>query len=199
MMTTIRLQNSPFAGFREAVVLDVETTGLNPRVDRIVSIAALRVDFHLYASPTGCEAVTFKARVNPGISIPPGASRIHGIRDRDVIGEERFDGIGKQLLDFVGDLPIIAHNCEFDARFVDAELRRHKVGSLEGRTLFCTMRRVCHHETRQGRYRTRISLADASLLYKTTLKRGRHHDAFDDAFAAMQLAGVLYKLDNGIA
>jgi DNA polymerase III epsilon subunit-like protein len=198
-MAAIRIENRPFAGFREAAVLDVETTGLNPRMDRIVSIAALRVDFELFASPGGYEAVTFKARVNPGISIPPGASRIHGIRDRDVVDEERFDGVGRKLLDFVGDLPVIAHNCEFDARFVDAELRRHKVGSLEGRMLFCTMQRVCHYETRQGRYRTRISLADAAALYKTTLKRGRHHDAFDDAFAAMQLAGVLYRMDNGIA
>ncbi|WP_442581531.1 3'-5' exonuclease [Mesorhizobium sp. ASY16-5R] len=198
-MAPIRIENRPFAGFREAVVLDVETTGLSPRMDRIVSIAALRVDFELLASPAGCEAVTFKARVNPGISIPPGASRIHGIRDRDVADEERFDGIGRKLLDFVGDLPVIAHNCMFDAGFIDAELHRHRLGSLAGRTLFCTMQRTCHHETRQGRYRTRISLADAAALYKTTLKRGRHHDAFDDAMAAMQLAGVLYKLDNGIA
>ena len=68
---------------RPLVVFDTETTGTNPRSDRIVEIACVKIH------PDG-RRETWVKRINPGMPIPAGSTAIHGIRDADVEGLPRF-------------------------------------------------------------------------------------------------------------
>jgi DNA polymerase-3 subunit epsilon len=101
------------------IVLDTETTGLDPLTgDRVIEVAAVEL-FNLL--PTG-EA--FHTLLDPERDIPAEASRIHGFTNGDVAGKPKFAAIADQLLKFLGDAEIIAHNAPFDFGFLDAELFR---------------------------------------------------------------------------
>jgi len=96
---------------RQVVVIDVETTGLNPGVDRIVEVAALRfVDGELVDE--------FTSLVDPRCPIPPKASAIHLIGDDHVIGRPIFSEIADSLRTFVGGSTIVAHNAAYDSAFL---------------------------------------------------------------------------------
>jgi DNA polymerase-3 subunit epsilon len=70
--------------------IDIESTGLDPRTDRAVEIAALRF------SPDGARD-SFAQRVNPGVPIPPSATAVHGIADGDVRDCRPFGEIARNL------------------------------------------------------------------------------------------------------
>lgn len=102
-----------------AVLFDTETTGLDPlNGDRILEIAALELVNDL---PTGRH---FHRVIDPERDIPEEASRVHGFTSADVAGKPRFGEIVDELLDFLGDGPLVAHNAPFDFGFLDAELGR---------------------------------------------------------------------------
>lgn len=121
------MQRSRHAGF---AVLDVETTGLSPRADRVVEIAVVQLDRDL--TPAG----EFTTLVKPGRDI--GATHIHGITARDVAGAPRFEEIAPALLDVLRGRVIVAHNAPFDLRFLAAEFTRMGLALPELPAL-CTM------------------------------------------------------------
>ena len=85
-----------FSGFDEAVVVDVETTGLDPEKDRVISVAMVRAHFaELKSNPNGLHGETMDVAVNPQCRIPPESSRIHGITDRDVADKGSNHGLRK--------------------------------------------------------------------------------------------------------
>jgi DNA polymerase-3 subunit epsilon len=101
------------------VVLDTETTGLDPLTgDRVIEIAAVEL---VNLLPTGA---VFHRLVDPERDIPAEATRIHGFTSGDLAGKPRFAEIIDELVAFLGDAPIIAHNAPFDFGFLDAEFRR---------------------------------------------------------------------------
>lgn len=112
------------------IVLDTETTGLDPLTgDRVIEVAAVEL-FNLL--PTG-EA--FHSVIDPERDIPAEASRIHGFTNGDVVGKPKFAAIAGQLLKFLGDADIIAHNAPFDFCFLDAELFRCQRPPLDRRRM----------------------------------------------------------------
>ncbi len=101
------------------VVLDTETTGLDPlQGDRVIEVAAVEL---VNLLPTGA---TFHRLVNPKRDIPAEATRVHGFTNADLEGKPGFEEVADDLLAFLGDAPIIAHNAPFDFGFLDAELLR---------------------------------------------------------------------------
>jgi DNA polymerase III subunit epsilon len=102
-----------------SVLLDTETTGLDPMVgDRIIEVACLELVNDL---PTGRH---FHALVHPQCSIPEEATRIHGIRLEALEGKPLFAEIADDLLEFLGAGPLVAHNAPFDFGFLNAEFSR---------------------------------------------------------------------------
>ncbi|KQW86421.1 DNA polymerase III subunit epsilon [Brevundimonas sp. Root1279] len=104
------------------IVLDTETTGFDPKTgDRLIEVGCIEIDDLL---PTGR---TFHRFVNPERLIPPDATRVHGITDDKVKDAPKFAAIVHDLVEFIGDAPIIAHNAQFDRNFIDYEfgLCRH--------------------------------------------------------------------------
>src|SRR5579863_9801207 len=101
------------------VVLDTETTGLDPAGGhRIVEIACIELFNHV---PTGR---VFHRYVNPGREVAPEAIEVHGLTDEFLAGHPPFAAIADELLAFIGSDRLIIHNAEFDLAFVNAELAR---------------------------------------------------------------------------
>ena len=88
---------------RPLVVFDTETTGTNPRSDRIVEIACVKIH------PDG-RRETWIRRINPGMPIPAGSTAIHGIRDADVEGLPRFADVAAELAAFLEGCDLGGYN-----------------------------------------------------------------------------------------
>ena len=102
------------------VVLDTETTGLDPDGGhRVVEVAALELVNHL---PTGR---TFHSYVNPQRDVPEEAFRVHGLSAAFLREYPVFAEVVDPLLEFLQDSPLVIHNAAFDVRFLNAELTRH--------------------------------------------------------------------------
>ena len=101
------------------IVLDTETTGLDPLSGhRVVEIGCVELFNHL---ATGS---TFHCYLNPERDMPPEAERVHGLSQAFLADKPLFPTIAEEMLAFIGDAPIIAHNAGFDLGFLNAELRR---------------------------------------------------------------------------
>lgn len=99
------------------VVLDFETTGLNPFSDRIIEIGAVKLE-------SGEVKETFSSFVNPGIPLPPNIIELTGIQNADVEGAPTAADVLPGFLSFLGTHPVAAHNADFDAAFLTQELAR---------------------------------------------------------------------------
>ena len=101
------------------IVLDTETTGFDPKTgDRLIEVGCIEL---MDLLPTGR---TFHRFVNPERLIPPDAIRVHGITDDKVKDAPKFHAIVHDLMEFIGDAQIIAHNANFDRNFIDFECER---------------------------------------------------------------------------
>ncbi len=110
----------PMAASRSAVphfaIVDVETTGLSPRQNRIVELAVVRVDGE------GNVVDEWSTRFNP--EGPIGATHIHGITQADVAAAPVFRDVAAGLIPYISGVPIAAHNANFDLAFLRAEFQR---------------------------------------------------------------------------
>ncbi len=102
----------------DAVVMDTETTGLDPRNARIVDIAAIRLEGGRIGQ------AQFHSRVRPGVPIPKSAAEIHGIDDAMVAGAQSFAQVWPAFSDFVGSHVIIGHTLGFDLAVLKTECER---------------------------------------------------------------------------
>ena len=93
------------------VVVDVETTGLDANKDKIVEIAAVK--FYGFKP-----VAAFSTLLKPGRRIPAAATAVNGITNDMVENCPTFAQIKRSLELFIGDLPIVAHNAEFDIGFL---------------------------------------------------------------------------------
>ncbi len=101
------------------VVLDTETTGLDPRGgDRVVEIGCVEL---IGCVPSGRE---FHCYIDPLRAMPAGAEAVHGLSDAFLRGHPPFPEHARALLAFLGDAPVIAHNAPFDIGFLDHEFGR---------------------------------------------------------------------------
>ena len=101
------------------IIFDTETTGLNPAGgDRIVEIGCIEV---VNRVETGR---TFHAYFNPERPMPSEAEAVHGLSDTFLSDKPSFLDKVEELLEFIGDSPLIAHNAAFDFGFLNHELQR---------------------------------------------------------------------------
>ena len=101
------------------IVLDTETTGFDPATgDRIVEIGCVELIDHL---PTG---KSFQAYLNPERLVPIETQKVHGLTDEFLADKPLFAHIVEELLEFIGDAPLVIHNAAFDMKFVNSELHR---------------------------------------------------------------------------
>src|SRR5438445_9115236 len=96
---------------RTLVALDLETTGLTPRLDRMIEVGAVRF--------RGDEVLaTFQSLVRPEVAIPRPVQELTGIRDADVAAAPPPEQVLAQVIDFVADSAVVAHSGTFDLSFL---------------------------------------------------------------------------------
>ena len=166
------------------IVLDTETTGFDPKTgDRLIEVGCIEIDDLL---PTGR---TFHAFVNPERSIPADAIRVHGITDDKVAGAPKFGDMCEQLLEFIADAPVIAHNAAFDRNFINWELANC------GRVELHESRWIDTLQLAQGRFPGMANSLDALCKrFKISLVERTLHGALIDA---RLLASVYLELKGG--
>jgi len=101
------------------IVLDTETTGLNPEDgDRIVDIACVELINHIQTGKV------YQTYVNPKKLMNEEALRITGITNDFLLDKPIFEDIADEFLDFVKDSTLVIHNAKFDINFLNSELSR---------------------------------------------------------------------------
>jgi DNA polymerase III subunit epsilon len=114
------------------IVFDTETTGLSPQNgDRIVEIGCVELYNRVETGRT------FHSYFNPGRPMPTDAELVHGLTDRFLSDKPLFGDVCEELIDFIGESPLVAHNAAFDFGFIN-----HELGSC-GRPPVCGSRMVC--------------------------------------------------------
>lgn len=112
------------------VVLDTETTGLSFLTgDRVVEIGCVELVNHI---PTGR---SFHRYVNPERAMDDVAFEVHGISDAFLRDKPKFSAVAEDLLRFVGDATIIAHNAPFDIGFLNFELGKANLPALSNQVI----------------------------------------------------------------
>ena len=101
------------------IVIDTETTGLNPLTgDRVVEIGGVELFNHI---PTGRH---FHKYINPERQMAADAFTVHGLSDEFLKDKPLFREIADEMLAFFGDATLIAHNAPFDVQFLNFELEK---------------------------------------------------------------------------
>ena len=169
----------------EAVSLDCETTGFDPWVDEIVSIAAIPIrGTRILMSEAYC------ALVRPEAAMKTRSIRVHRLREKDVEHGRPMQEVLPELLRFIGARPLVGYWIDFDMRMLDKYLidwlnihlpnRRYDVSEL-----------YYDRKYRHAPPGTRVDLSLASIQRDLGLPLLPQHDAFNDALSAAQMYVVL--------
>lgn len=111
------------------IILDTETTGLDPRQGhRVIEIAAVEMQNRRL---TGTH---FHRYLNPDRDIEEGALQVHGITREFLQDKPRFADIAAEFLEFVQGAELVIHNAPFDTAFLNAELALHGMNNLQAYT-----------------------------------------------------------------
>ena len=165
-------------------VLDVETTGTNPRQDLICEIGAVKVK--------GGETVgTFHTLVNPGMALPPQITVITGLTDAVLAPAPRIEQVISSLRQFIGDSAFVAHNASFDLGFVKAAFERSGIDDFQPIVVdtLSLSRRLFRDEVRNFKLGT--------LAERFGIDNRPSHRALDDALATRDLLYLLIERAAG--
>lgn len=168
------------------IVLDTETTGLDPRQGhRLIEIACIELEDML---PTGKH---FHRYIHPDRDIEADAEKIHGISITMLADKPRFHEaiVVEEFLEFIGDSVVIAHNAKFDASFINHEL------GLCGREVLAEERWIDTLGLAQKRFPGMYNSLDALCKrFKISLEGREKHGALIDSHL---LAAVYLELRGG--
>jgi len=169
----------------EVVSIDCETTGLDPRRDEIISVAAIKIrGDRILASET------FQAVVRPRVAIGEAAIKVHGLREIDVCNARPMSEILPDLLHFIGGRPLVGYYIDFDiamlnnhvAEFIGIHLPNPRI-EVSG----------IYYDRKYGDAPpgTQVDLTFANILRDLNLPLFNQHDAYSDALmTAMIYVGL---------
>lgn len=159
---------------RSYIAIDIETTGLNTKQDRIIEVGAIRVI-------DGEETERFSSFVNPGRTLPERITELTGIRDDMLKDAPDIGEVIRRIAEFAGEFPLLGHNILFDYSFLKrAAINWGGISSWE-KTGIDTLKiaRVLMPEEEKK------NLLAACLYFRVAM--GTVHRAEEDARAASQL------------
>ena len=164
------------------VVLDFETTGLSPALgDRATEVAAVIIKDNKIIN-------SFQSLMNAGVAIPFYIQQLTGISNAMLRKAPPCQKVMQELADFIGDIPLVAHNASFDTKFLDAEWSR--IHYKRRQPFACSMllsRRIYPHFSDH-----KLGSLVRHLKLPTT---GEYHRALADA---EMTAGLLIKIKSDI-
>lgn len=180
-------QSSKFKNF---IALDLETTGKDKEEDRIIQIALVKVE-------NGEIVDTYNKFVNPKKHISAEASEVNGIYDSDVKNEKTIKQLFPEIFDFIGNLPIVAHNASFDMGFLRNEWYRYFDDNFPKHKDICTMKlwkTLYNHFQEENPPSSKLSTLVTNLLNEEDIKNyyENNHDACCDAIATAKVFMKMY-------
>jgi len=166
------MHNSPLSEL-EFTVFDTETTGMSPyKGAKLVEIGAVKIKKGLSLDLNS----TFTRLINPKISIPYSAYKIHKISNEKVIDAPDISEVLPEFAEFTENTVVVAHNAKFDFRFIDYFMKEHNMQcSIVNILDTLSLTRLLFPEI--GRYNL-DRLIDYFSLYELTEEaiRGLHMD-----------------------
>jgi DNA polymerase-3 subunit alpha (Gram-positive type) len=109
--------------FDDYVIFDIETTGLDPFNDKIIEIGAVKVKNNKIVDE-------FNYLINPNIKLSDTIINITGITDEDLKDKMSIDEVLPKFIDFIGCLPLLAHNNSFDLSFINENIKKLNLNKL---------------------------------------------------------------------
>lgn len=169
---------------RPLAFIDLETTGTNVTVDRIVEIAVLRIQ------PDGSSEMRGR-RVNPGMPIPPEATAVHGITDDDLRREPEFWEFAPSLAEYLRDCDFAGFGVvRFDMKLLEIEFRRAQADfSLVGRFVVDAMAIFFDREPRN---------LSAAVRFYCGKDFEEAHAAREDVLASLEVLAAQFERYDGL-
>jgi DNA polymerase-3 subunit epsilon len=159
----------------EVLVLDCETTGLNPRIDEVIAVAAIVIRGNRIVTSEAYKALIRADRVPTSESI-----KVHRLRARDVAGGRPVHEVLPELLRFIGGRPIVGYYVDFDVRMLDKYVLRYIEAKLPNRRIEVS---EIYYALKYGGAPpgTVLDLRFQSILADLGIPSLGQHDAFNDA------------------
>ncbi len=161
----MRAFNEPF------VFVDIETTGLSAIRERVIEVAAIRVE-------QGTVVKEFNKLIDPGTELPHFISQLTGITPTDLRNAPVFADVVDELHDILDGAIFVAHNVNFDYSFLEQEFAR------AGKTF--SPRRLCTVRLSRALYPEHKSHKLANLIERYNFTYAARHRAYDDAHVLWQ-------------
>ncbi|MEO1259247.1 MAG: 3'-5' exonuclease [Bacteroidota bacterium] len=159
------------------IVLDTETTGLDPKKDHILSVAAIEVRGTDFSVKNRLECYVEQPEYQPGESIA-----VHGILPHQSAGGISEKAMLQQLLELVKDAIIVGHHIGFDIAILNESMQREMGGPLKNKTLdTSTLARRIEDPFKMKQVRRKNYSLD-NLCKKYDIEMGERHTAAGDVF-----------------
>lgn len=113
---------------KDYIVFDTETTGLEPEIDKIIEISAIK---YINNEPID----NFSVLVNPKQKLDPFITSLTGITDRNLRNQPTIDEVLPKFFDFIEDYVLVAHNTPFDIKMVACECYRNNITMCNNRLI----------------------------------------------------------------
>jgi len=155
------------------VFFDLETTGLSPLFDRVIEFAGIKV-------LRGSEPETLSMLIKPDIEISEENSAIHGITNEDVANAPSESETAPLIKEFIGNLPLVAHNSKFDIGFLMSMYHRCGI-ETDNNSVYCS----CNLSRKLNKDAKNHRLSTLCEQFKISLEN--HHRALDDTIACLQV------------
>lgn len=164
-------------------IIDVETTGLSAKNEKITEIAILIHDGQKVTD-------TYQTLINPEKKIPYRITQLTGINNQMVQNSPKFYEVAKKIIEFTQDLIIVGHNVRFDYSFLQHEFA--EFGYAFKRKTICTVK------TSRKLIPGQASYSLSKLTESLGIPHSDKHRAYGDAKATAILMEMLYQIDPQI-
>ena len=172
-------------GDEEAVSIDCETTGLDPRKDDIVAIAAVKIRGRRILT-----SEAFSVRVKPSADLGANSIKVHQIRNLDVADHGPIHDELPGFLRFIGNRPLVGYWISFDVRMLNKEIFKMLNIRLQNPTIdVCDL----YYERKYGNAPpgTEVDLRFAAIIEDLAIPPLQAHDAMNDAISTAQMYLIL--------
>jgi DNA polymerase III subunit epsilon len=172
----------------EAVSLDCETTGFDPWVDDVVSVAAIPIKGSRIDTSRAFQAV-----IRPEAAMGAASIKVHQLRRKDVAHGRVMSDVLPELLQFIGNRPLVGYWIDFDVRMLNKSVIRMLNIRLPNRQFdVCEL----YFDRKYGNAPpgTQIDLRYAAILEDLRIPPLAAHDAFNDALGAAEMYVILNDL-----
>ena len=163
-------------------IIDIETTGEQPKNLKIIEIAIILHDGEK-------ELDTYHTFINPEQRISPFITRLTGIHDNDVFDAPKFYEVAKQIIEFTKGTIFVAHNVSFDYGVIRREYKRLGYDFR--------MDHLCTIQTARILIPGLASYGLKNITQELGIDLSNHHRAIDDTRATSQLFTLLYTKSKG--